>query len=139
MKKTVKLTSEKYSWTCPECDKPHVLFVDALFFEKSANEVRCGVCGEEFITAQYCLKQELKLTQERLKMVEYTLEQYKTILVDGIPKLVDPKNVIVHYRCCECKATVDVPLKNIRHISICEECSYMENFMEIVAVGIKVD
>ena len=132
MARLVKLTAEHSYWTCPECDRPHIALT-------IADKVRCVRCGKEFKTTQGNLKQELKRTQERLKMVEYTLEQYKTVLVDGIPKLVEPKNVIVHYRCCECKATIDIPLKNVKHISICDECNYMENFMEMVAVGIKID
>lgn len=132
MTKLVKLTAENSYWTCHECYRPHIA-------RTTADKVRCVGCGKEFTTTQGDMKQELKLTQERLKMVEYTLEQYKTILIDGIPKLVEPKNVIVHYRCCECKATIDMPIKKVGNIFTCDQCSYIENFMEIVAVGIKID
>lgn len=132
MAKSVKLTTEHSYWTCPGCDKPHLALT-------VADKVRCTRCGKEFKTTQGNLRQELKLTQERLQMVEYTLGQYKKILKGGMSELIDPIKVIVHYRCCECKVTINVPLEDIRHVSICDECDYMENYMEMVAVAIKAE
>ncbi len=132
MKKIVKLTSETRYWSCPDCDKPHITW-------KDANEVRCGRCGTEFITAQYNMKQELKITKARLEMVEFTLGQYKKILKGGMSSLIDPDKVVLHYKCCECKATVNKPLKKFMHAFVCDECNYVENFMELAAVAIKAE
>ncbi len=135
MAKSVKLTSEKYYWTCPQCEQPHVLFSSL-----PKDEVKCGRCRTEFKTVYYDMKQELKLTQERLKMVEFTLGQYKKILKGGMSELIDPVKVVVHYRCCECKVTITIPLKELpAGPFVCDECDFMENFMEIVAVGVKAE
>ncbi len=54
--------------------------------------------------------------------------------------LVDADRVVLHYRCCECKVTITIPLKELpAGPFVCDECIYIENFMEMVAVGIKAE
>ncbi len=37
----VKVTAERYGWTCTECNQPHSIF-------EVPSEVRCSRCGEEY-------------------------------------------------------------------------------------------
>ncbi len=40
-KEFVKLTAERYGWTCPDCAKPHAV-------TEITDEVKCSRCGREF-------------------------------------------------------------------------------------------
>lgn len=56
-------------------------------------------------------------------------------------EIIRPDRVIVHYKCCKCGATEEIPLQEGLCLdvlsSICYGCGKMENFMEIVGVSIQ--
>ncbi len=54
--------------------------------------------------------------------------------------LISADKVTIHYRCCECKDIIDMPLtEHLNTASICGECTHMENFMEITGISIEKD
>ncbi len=55
----------------------------------------------------------------------------------------DPK-VIAHYRCCGCKAIIDIPFKKVPTIFVCNKCDHVENFMvenfmEVIGIDTKAE
>ncbi len=56
-----------------------------------------------------------------------------------LSELIEVNKVIVYYQCCECKNIVSMPLKDHLNIaSLCDECTYVENFMEMIGIVMKI-
>ena len=53
-------------------------------------------------------------------------------------RFIKAKDIVVHFECCECKATFTEILSEtfIMSSTICDECDNMENFIEVIGVTI---
>lgn len=52
-------------------------------------------------------------------------------------KLINPKKVVVYYKCCECKTTISMSLTDVSAKAfLCNECDNLENFMQMIGIEI---